>query len=157
VFSNSTILNLKGIRTAILLATAAMGCNSSKFEFAPVKGQVLLDGKPVDQAKIVFMPSTVREDGESGPYSQGLTDAEGRFALETVEPSPRTGAVVGPHRIIVSTKQARLDPEVLDREIIDVPESIPWEYTYYKRTPLKYEVPRGGTNSADFAIVTSGQ
>ncbi len=141
----------------MLVVIVATGCNSSKFEFAPVEGRVLLDGKPVTQAKIVFMPSATTDDGEAGPYSQGLTNAEGRFTLETVETAPRKGAVVGPHRIIVSTKQARLDPEVLDREIIDVPESIPWEYTYYKRSPLVYDVPRGGTNSADFALVTSAQ
>ena len=157
MFSSPSVFSPMCLCVAVAAFATATGCNSSKFEFANVEGQVSLDGKPVNQAKVVFMPSKPTANGESGPFSQGVTDAEGRFVLQTVERSPRAGAVVGPHRIIVSTKRARLDPDGLDREIIEVPESIPWEYTYYKRSPLRFDVPSGGTKSAALKLETPVQ
>ncbi|MEN1680069.1 MAG: hypothetical protein AAGJ46_10780 [Planctomycetota bacterium] len=147
----------RGILVFAVLAAGVMatGCNDSPFEYANVEGQVVLDGTPVPAAKVIFMPAFSTEDGEAGPYSQGVTDDEGRYRLETMESDPRSGAVVGPHRVIVTTKQSRLDPDELDREIIDVPESIPWRYTYYKRTPLKFDVPSEGSETADFALQSS--
>lgn len=143
--------------TRALLAVAAslalcIGCNSSKFEFADVTGRILLDGEPVQEARVVFMPTEVTDDGEAGPYSQGRTDADGRFTLQSIEERPRNGAVVGQHKIIVSTKKARLDPNQLDVEIIESPETIPRQYTYYKRTPLRFNVPSGGTVSAELLL-----
>lgn len=137
---------------AVAFAVSSSGCGGSKFEFASVEGRVVLDGEPVSEAKVIFMPATTNEKGESGPYSQGVTDANGHYELRTQDEAARSGAVVGRHRVIVSTKQARLDPNVMDREIIDVPESIPWKYTHYKETPLAFEVPRSGAGDADFAL-----
>ena len=144
--------NVSATLAAAWVMALFVGCNYSKFEFAKVEGRVLLDGQPVQEAKVVFMPISRSPDGESGPYSQGQTDADGRFKLSSVEERSRTGAVVGSHRIVVSTKKARLDPNQLDVEIIDSPETIPWKYTYYKRTPLTYDVPSGGTNSAELLL-----
>lgn len=138
-----------------VLAAVSLGCSGSKFEFAEVEGQIILDGQPVSEAKVVFMPTTTNENGESGPYSHGMTDAEGRYELSTQDEEGRSGAVVGRHRVIVSTKQARLDPNVMDREIIDVPESIPWKYTHYKKTPLTFDVPSDGAKDADFLLESS--
>lgn len=136
---------------AIALLLCA-GCSSSLFEFADVEGRVLLDGEPVQEAKVVFMPTARGPNGEAGPYSQGRTDSEGRFTLNSIEEDPRTGAVVGLHKIVVSTKKARLDPNQMDVEIIESPETIPHVYTYYKRTPLTFTVPSGGTDSADIIL-----
>ena len=144
---------LAGVATIVV--ASGLGCADSKFEFAEVSGQIVLDGEPVSDAKVVFMPVTTNDDGESGPYSQGVTDPQGRYELRTQEEPSRRGAVVGRHRVIVSTKQAHLDPNVMDREIIDVPESIPWRYTYYRETPLAFDVARGGARDADFALESS--
>jgi len=133
------------------------GCSSSKFEFADVEGRVLLDGEPVPEAKVVFMPTSINDDGEAGPYSRGRTGADGRFTLQSLEDNPRKGAVVGPHKIIVSTKKARLDPDQIDVEIIESPETIPRQYTYYRRTPLTFSVPSGGTDAADLLLESAGR
>lgn len=142
---------------AVIGLSMPLGCGGSKFEFADVSGRVMLDGSPVPEAKVVFMPTARNEGGESGPYSQGRTDAEGRFELATVEDSPRSGAVVGPHRVVVSTKRARLDPVNRDVEIVESPETIPWQYTYYKRTPLSYDVPSGGSDAAELLLESTPQ
>lgn len=148
------------VSSAFLLCASAIafasisGCGGSKFKYAEVEGRVVLDGAPVPDARVIFMPMTTNEDGESGPYSQGVTDADGRYKLTTQGEKTRSGAVVGSHRVIVSTKRAHLDPDVLDREIIDVPESIPRMYTHYRETPLAFEVPSGGATDADFSLET---
>lgn len=150
-------------RDAIAAASIAVcvafciGCNTSKFEFASVEGRVLLDGEPVQEAKVVFMPTGITDDGEAGPYSQGRTDADGRFTLRSIEENPRDGAVVGQHKIVVSTKKARLHPDQIDVEIIESPETIPHKYTYYKRTPLRFSVPSGGTDSAELLLETASR
>ncbi len=147
--------NVGIILTALLLlavTVVAVGCGDSKFRFAPVSGQIFLDGEPVSNARVVFMPRSTREDDEAGPYSNGETDEEGRYTLMSVDESPRRGAVVGPHNVIVSTRRSHLDPEDPDIEIIDVPEAIPRIYTHYRLTPLNYEVPPEGTESADFQL-----
>lgn len=137
---------------ALLPLLFAAGCGRSKFDYAPVSGQVLLDGAPVKNARVVFMPSTSGTDGEAGPYSNGETDDEGRYRLRSVEERPREGAVIGSHRIIVSARKSHLDPEDRDIEIIDVQEIIPAPYYDYRNTPLTFSVPPGGSDSADFAL-----
>ena len=139
---------------ALLLAllTITTGCGDSKFKFATVEGRVLLDGQPVAKARVVFMPQASGAEGEAGPYSGGKTDADGRYTLSSTEETPRAGAVVGAHRIIISTKRAHLHPTELDTEVIDSPETIPAEYTTYRLTPLTFDVPASGSTSADFSL-----
>ncbi len=139
----SAMLTLLGVTT---------GCGDSKFKFAPVEGRVLLDGQPVAKARVVFMPQSRNEDGETGPYSGGKTDADGRYTLTSTDEESRLGAVVGPHRIVISTKRAHRHPTKLDVEIIDAPEVIPAVYTNYRLSPLTFDVPPGGSTSADFSL-----
>jgi hypothetical protein len=136
----------------LTLVAITTGCGDSKFKFAPVEGRVLLDGHPVAKARVVFMPQASGADGEAGPYSGGETDADGRYSLASTEETPHAGAVVGSHRIVISTKRAHLHPTELDLEVIDSPETIPAEYTNYRLTPLTFDVPVGGTTSADFSL-----
>lgn len=146
-------VHLNALLSALLtLIVIAPGCGDGKFQFAPVEGRVLLDGQPVAKARVVFMPKASGADGEAGPYSSGETDSEGRYILSTLEEKPIAGAVVGSHRITISTRVAHLDPDKLDTEVIDSPETIPAEYTNYRLTPLTFDVPAGGSTSADFSL-----
>lgn len=138
---------------ALLLAAVSLaGCGGSKFDFASVSGQILLDGKPVENARVVFMPTASGKDGEAGPYSNGETDEQGRYKLESATEKSTKGAVVGFHRIIVSTRRSHLDPTNPDIEIVDVEESIPFPYYDYRRTPLEFEVTPEGSDSANFSL-----
>ena len=83
------------------LFVSLVGCNNSKFEFAKVEGRVLLDGSPVPEAKVVFMPTSQTSDGEAGPYSMGVTDAEGVFTLNSVEKKPSSAQYVSSNRSFV--------------------------------------------------------
>lgn len=135
-----------------ITAAMAVGCGDSRFEYAPVSGKILLDGQPVAGARVVFMPQSSSDDGEAGPYSNGETNEQGHYVLNTTTENAMRGAVVGSHRIIVSTKKAHLDPNDPDIEIIDVQESIPYPYYDYRRTTLEFEVTLEGSDSADFSL-----
>lgn len=136
-----------------LLATLAMtGCGGSKFDFAPVSGKILLEGEPVNNARVVFMPRASGTDAEAGPYSNGETDEQGRYELRSATENSTRGAVVGSHRVIVSTRRSHLDPDNPDIEIIDAEERIPQPYNDYRKTPLEFDVPPEGSESADFSL-----
>lgn len=70
------------------------GCGPKKPATAPVAGRVLLDGKPVADAAVLFQPV------DGGVPARGGTDAEGRFRLSTF--ARDDGAIVGRHRVVVS-------------------------------------------------------
>ena len=140
---------------SLLLTALVVGCGDSRFQIAPVAGKVLLDGEPVSNARVVFMPRAQGDDREAGYYSQGETDAEGRYRLKTVEKKPQGGAVVGLHRIMITTRRSKIDPNDPDREIVEATERIPLPYSDYRSTPLEWEVPAGGTDAADFELVST--
>ena len=82
-----------------LLLLAAMGCDRSGLNLAPVEGVVTLDGAPVVDAGVMFTPG----DPSTGPPSSGTTNVEGRFTLVTAN---RPGAPVGDHRVAISKDDA---------------------------------------------------
>lgn len=74
---------------------ALIGCGDKGLHLAPVEGTVILDGKPVAEAGIMFTP--VGEN--AGPYASGTTNEEGVFTLRTMN---EEGALVGEHRVTIS-------------------------------------------------------
>lgn len=63
-------------------------------ETAPVTGIVMLDGKPLPYATVVFQP-------EAGRGSNALTDADGKYELRYNQDT--MGAKVGPHKVHITT------------------------------------------------------
>jgi hypothetical protein len=76
------------------------GCGSNDLELLPVEGTVTLNGTPVEGAAVMFV------SGQGGHVATGVTDARGRFTLQTAN---RPGAVAGEHRVTV-VKQVTHDP-----------------------------------------------
>jgi len=76
------------------LVLVASGCGGSKPATAPVSGTVLLDGKPVADAAVLFEPA------EGGVPARGSTDATGQFTLSTF--ARGDGALPGRHRVAIS-------------------------------------------------------
>jgi hypothetical protein len=85
----------------LLLAT---GCDDGGMNLAPVEGVVTLDGAPVTEAGVMFVPN----DSSLGPPATGVTDAEGWFSLVTAN---RTGALVGDHRVVISKDEVITIPQ----------------------------------------------
>lgn len=141
------------------LLAAMVGCSGGP-EFAPVSGVVTLDGKPYAKAVVSFQPIGTSDNPNPGRGSSAYTDENGRFVLKS--DNDRDGAVVGKHRVRIMTRgndvvgqdpnaeeaagtgsddggKARVDP-------------IPPEWNAL--SDKEFVVPSGGTDQANFDIVT---
>jgi hypothetical protein len=78
----------------VMLALPAAGCGKAKPPTAPVAGRVLLDGKPVSDAAVMFEPL------DGGVPARGSTGADGSFSLSTF--ARDDGALLGRHRVSIS-------------------------------------------------------
>src|SRR5215210_5318730 len=121
---------------AALLAGSA-GCGGQKF--VPVSGRVTLDGQPLANAVVSFLPAA--QDGSvtaAGPGSMAVTDDRGEFALKVV-PGRTTGGL----RVAVT-------PNNPDGPYRGTP--IPARYN--TATTLRFTVPPGGTAEANFDLTS---
>ena len=121
-----------------LCATA--GCGGVKYE--PVEGTITLNGKPLENAQVQFLPDP--QQGTKGLRSTGVSDTEGRFKLTCDD--GQVGAVPGKHRVLVQDlKQWEgIRPGREDSTKPLKPSRLPTRYTSTTETPLKAEVKAGG-------------
>lgn len=130
---------------AALAVVGCLGCEVSDFQVAPVSGQVTLDNEPLADAFISFQPFGGEGEAKPGPGSYARTDEQGRFTLRVIEPE-QSGAVVGKHRVMISTAVsaghdgARLTGERVPRR--------------YRDGRLEFVVPSEGTIDANFELRT---
>lgn len=82
------------LAAAVVLASA--GCGGR--EFAEVAGRVTLDGKPLADVEVVFLPDSLK--GNHANTASAVTDADGRYQLYTPRDN-RAGTVLGAHRVVV--------------------------------------------------------
>ena len=92
IWCGSPVLQF-GLGVAAILA-AMVGCGGPKY--VPVSGVVTLDGSPVANAGVMFVPI------EEGPTAAGTTDSNGRFHLKTIN---RTGVIARRYRVVVSKQE----------------------------------------------------
>jgi hypothetical protein len=144
--------------TAAVLVLAA-GCGG-KGSYAKVSGVVKLDGKPYPNAVVMFQPIGDEDHPYPGRGSSGITDDQGRFTLKTDQNVG--GAIVGKHRVHIQSHRGNPTGEVDPR--YGSPDGTP--STQRSRTehdPIppewvggshEFEVPSGGTDQANFDIVS---
>ncbi len=87
-YKNAALLGL------VTLLGTVLGCGGG-LELAPASGKVTLDGQPLADAAVTFVPV------EGGPVASGVTDEQGNFSVNTTN---KPGAVPGEHHVTV-TKQ----------------------------------------------------
>jgi len=148
----------RGSLALLILLPALTGCGGSDFQVAAVSGKVTLDGAPLAGAKVLLLPQAHADDGMAGPSSYGLTDETGQYTVQTVnllEKSRSPGAVVGTHRVAITTLTTEPDPnDPVSRDLVQTPERIPPPYNDLRRSPLRLEVPAEGTDQANFDLET---
>jgi hypothetical protein len=126
------------------LLVAAAGCGDN---IAPVSGRITQDKKPLANAKVVFQPAS--EAKEPGPGSIGTTDAEGRYTLQLMT-GRGNGAVIGMHKVSITAYNEIADEgKPAHQKGFGTP-LVPPEYN--AQTKLTFDVPRGGSTSADFDV-----
>lgn len=136
------------IRCLGLGLLVAAGCAGSNV--APVSGTVTLNGKPLAHATVVFQP--LGDDKNPGPGSTGTTDANGRYSLSGMT-TGAAGALVGKHRVSITAYEGDVEgessaPNATNKVIRKA--LVPAEYNV--QTRLTFDVPRGGSTSADFDL-----
>ena len=115
---------------------------------SPVSGRVTLDKKPLVNALVSFQPES--DAMNPGPGSQGRTDANGEYSLQMLTKDVK-GAIVGKHKISITAYEGddgtapSSGSDMAFRKAL-VPRKYNAESTLY------YEVPAGGTTSANFDL-----
>lgn len=135
----SKMVGAQAIVVVMLAGLATAGCQRGNLP-GLVRGRVLLDGQPLPAAVVVFSPTS----GE--PSSLGVTDATGCYELEFT--SRKRGAVIGLHKVIVST-ESDSTPE---RPQL-IPELAPVAFTRRETTPLEKTVV-AGRQTIDIELVS---
>ncbi len=131
---------------AVCVTLGLSGCGSSDgYSLVPVSGTITLDGQPLAGASISFQPAG---GGSIGPSSGAVTDASGKYELKTSEADSRAGAVVGSHQVRITGITDTRDPSD-DTVKPAAKDPVPQRY----RDPgLTFEVPAGGSDSANFEL-----
>ena len=136
--------NLAAVRAALLIwAAALVGCGART---SAVQGVVLLDGKPLPNASVQFVPQGAGRD------ATGQTDASGAFSMSTFQPGD--GVVAGDYKVVIAPPIGTPDPTVYasNEEAMAAAakapppkaSSFPQQYTRPDQTPLKQTVPVSG-------------
>jgi len=133
-----------GIGFLMMALMLQVGCGPSGPEIARVQGTVTMDGKPLPNAIIMFVPV-------GGRPSVSETDANGKYVLEFS--GGRKGAIPGMNRVEINT--GRLAYEKDGKNYPAVKESVPTQYN--RLTTLEFNVEAGKNNTADFALKSGGK
>jgi len=138
-----------------LVSLTIVGCGGSKGDLppvVPVSGTVTLDGKPLANAGIVFIPTG---QTRGGTFS-GATDENGHYEL--LDRESRKGTTVGEFKVICNKwvlpdgKDFPKDSKVSPLES-NAKELLPPRYSNEAQTQLKATVPAGGT-TVNFELKT---
>ncbi|QDT91814.1 carboxypeptidase-like regulatory domain-containing protein [Gimesia algae] len=110
----------------LLVSLSACG-GSDAPPLGQVKGKVTLDGAPLADANVTFMPETIRG-------SSGTTDSDGNYELTYIR--DEKGAAIGNHKVVIS-------------KLVDEKETIPPNYS--DETELTAVV-KAGPNEINFDL-----
>ena len=137
-------------RRAGLIAFAGLalvaGCGEEPPELSEVGGVVTLDGEPLPEVTVTFMP--LRGEGEEPKASStAVTDDAGNYSL-TYRARGETlpGAAVGSHVVVLGDRRAAMqrdDP---------VPSRVPSTYAQAGSSPLKVTVTDAPEQQIDLEV-----
>ena len=144
----------------LLLILISAGCSGDS-RVAGVSGTVSLDGEPVGNAAVAFVPV------DGGRPAFGITDTSGKYELTTF--AAGDGALIGSHVVTITPAE---DPEPAADDASDSEDEslnsvvaefkpkkrpkrrsrIPDLYADQDTSGLSFEVRRGEANVADFSL-----
>jgi hypothetical protein len=131
----------------LALVVLATGCGGNAHKTVPVSGKVTLDGKPLADATLMFVPvSGAVSKSDPPPSSVGTTNGDGNYTLVLNTNAKRKGAVPGKHKVIITLGAKPAENETKRT----FHKQLPSEYN--RNTKLEWEVPAGGCTDADFNL-----
>jgi hypothetical protein len=107
----------------IAVFVAVVGCSDGRPTRVPVSGKVLIDGQPLTEGNIKFVPEVGRPSG-------GTLDSDGQFTLTCYDGSD--GAIPGKHRVQVSASR------ILDGSKVQW--FAPPNYADFRRSGIEVEI-----------------
>ncbi|HEV8061367.1 MAG TPA: hypothetical protein VGP68_15925 [Gemmataceae bacterium] len=118
----------------------ALGGCASKLERGHVTGVVRHGNQPLENVKVVFVPSENR--GQKVSRAEGVTDAQGRFELQNEDDDE--GPVVGLYTVIVEDLALYTAPRSPNGTLIKKPPArYPSKYQKLLESPLRQEIHPG--------------
>lgn len=125
------------------LFAACVGCHKSGPAIAPIKGKVLLDGKPLTKGTVMTMPAAGR--GAKSPIA-----SDGSFQLGTY--TRTDGAIVGPHKaaVVAYEPPPNAGPESPFGTLL-----VPKKYISPEASGLTIDVPPEGKNDVVLNLTTA--
>ena len=141
-------MKLRAYLIVALVALLAAGCGSTPYKTAPVAGRVLLDGKPLPRATVMFIPVPGPDGKSTAPSSAGLTGEGGRYSL-VLDGGKKEGAVVGKHKVVILLGAAASADDTKPTFHRQLPPR------YNRKTELEREVPPEGRADVDFDLKSS--
>ena len=120
--------------TLFLIVLLCCGCGGDNVRRTAVKGEVLLDGKPVVNGRILFEPTS----GTTGPVA-GATIKDGAFEIPS-----HMGVTVGKNLVRINSNKptgkkikSSMSNDVLDETVEGIPEK------YNTKSKLEKEIEEG--------------
>ena len=131
--------------TVLVTSVSCFGCGKGGPPIEHVEGTVTMDGQPLKNATVLFVPQS------GGRPAAAATDENGHYVLTFTE--GRRGAMLGPNKVQISTQA---DPgETLEGDPIPGhPETVPVQYNV--ETTLSFDVKEGEDNVANFDLKSGG-
>lgn len=128
------------VSVVVLAAIALVGCGD-EVELGDAQGVVTMDGKPLPEATVRFIPIG------GGRSALGRTDENGHY--EMLYSATATGALVGPVRVEITSAEETTDAAGNSRM---KPETIPARYN--TQSELKADV-GSGNNEFNFDLTSN--
>lgn len=125
----------------VFMVTTSEGCRRPEVELARVEGVVKLDGKPLPDATIRFLPLG------KGRAAIGRTDADGKYQMQYSARSD--GAVVGKVRVEITTAEEKTNDKgvtTMGKEILPA--------KYHEDSELQKDV-GSGKNEINFELTSN--
>ncbi len=142
--SEPTALRRSCLVVAALLMIPCVGCGDATF--VPVRGQVSLDGKPVAECAVMFIPVA------DGPAATGTTNAEGRFQVAATN---RDDVAVGDYIVtIMKQRTTVVRNDSTGNSSLRIEWQIPQKYSQPNTSGIRRSV---SSESCDFSFELSSK
>jgi hypothetical protein len=123
------------------------GCGGGPYKTARVSGRITLNGQPLSHAAITFQPIGSEGNLNPGAGSGAFTDSDGRYLLKLIG-QDNEGAVVTKHKVRITLTRREDSADDRPKRYKEIPAR------YNGKTKLEFDVPAGGTDSANFDLTS---
>jgi hypothetical protein len=129
----------------LAFAILSTGCGGNSIKTSPVSGRVTVDGQPLSNALVTFLP-VGGGAGQSRPSSIGTTDENGRYTLVLNNGDKTAGAVEGKHKVSITLGAQGGSADTKPTFHRQLPER------FNRKSELECVVPANGRDDANFEL-----